>query len=171
MSDPTDGAKATTANAPSRTTGSQAPAPAQGGPASKGIDLTEWKAPPTAQEQAAAAAPPRPRDPKVEWGQLAGIRGLAIVRISGVRTTEKKGQTYEWIGSTVRMPPTKNHPKGQDVFCLTGTGTVAGGALVEALRKGVFDACSDAHPVAVAVRAQFSPDYPDGRPIALLTFG
>lgn len=170
MSDPTDGAKATTATAPSRTTGSKSPVPTQGSPA-PAIDLSEWKAPPTPAEQAATAtAAARPRDPKVEWGSLAGVRGLLVTRISGVRVTEKKGERYEWIGTTVRLPSTKNHPQGTTVFVLTSTNTVAGGDLVNALRNGAFDDLA-AHPVPVAARAEFSPDYPNGRPLVHLTFG
>jgi hypothetical protein len=138
-------------------------------PPNESLDLSAWagshaKAEPTPTEQR------RPRDPKVEWGKLAGISGLAIVRIwTGV--TSKDGKDYPWVGATVRLPPTKDFPQGKNVFALTAIDTVAGADLMRGLRSGVFDTCDPTHPVAVHVRTAMNPDYPHGRPMAFLTLG
>lgn len=157
--------------------GNPAPKPPSATPTTESLDLTKWKG--SASKAEPTTAPQRPRDPKVEWGALAGIAGLAIVRI-GVGITSKTDPAtkmttdFPWVGATVRLPPTTDFPNGKKVFCLTAVGdngTVAGGDLMRGLRAGVFDVCDEAHPVAVHVRTAMNPDYPHGRPMAFLTLG
>lgn len=171
MTADTDGAKATTASAPSRTTGTT-PAGAQGSPAPpEKVDLSAWTKPARAAEaKEAAAKPARKRDPRVEWGQLGSVDGLVIVRIAH-QVAEKNGKLYPWVGATVVLPATEEYPQGKRVFVLTGEDTVAGADLMSALRRGAFDNVSDAHPVPVRVRTAYSADFPTGRPMAFLTIG
>lgn len=183
MSDPPEGAKATTASAPT-TKEPTAPRSASGAGsprAGKALDLSAWAEPKAAAPTAPTpTAPARERFPLFKWEDLAGISGLALTDV-WVATSEPKPATqtspakpaYDYVGANVRLPPNVEYPAGAMVTVLTGADTTAGARLKAEFVAGHLDGLFAAPPKTVPIHVlnRRSPNFPTGRPYSVLTVG
>lgn len=130
-------------------------------------DLAAYRAKaPARAEPATNEAEERALRPKAHWEDLADIDGLSY--IDGWQDTD---ETYgPYTGSVVRVPAVGKNP-ALEVVVITNQNTSAGKAVVGHLNHVKFGSDGKMTPSPVMARLRPSPNYPNGRPRVMLTFG